>query len=423
MRITQVLAVPGRAGFFVDDAAAIAAGATHDGFLYVGEPLTQGFRAIRQPGEALSVLLRLEDGQVAHGDCAAVQYSGLGGRDAPFDAAAAAETVQHNVAAVLVGAEAADFRGLNALLESVTVDGRRLHTAIRYGVSQALLDAAARSRRVTMAEVVRDDFATGVDLVELPMFVQSGDQRYDNVDKMILKRAGALPHGLVNHVGTKLGARGEILAEYVGWVRARILALRTDPTYAPTLHFDVYGTIGSAFDHDTERMADYLVELERVAAPFALRIEQPLDAGSRSAQIGAMAALRAALRGRGSAVALAADEWCNTLDDIRAFVDAGAADVIHVKTPDLGSVADTIEGLLLVRRAGLTAYAGGTCNETERSAQVCAHVAMACGALQVLAKPGMGVDEGMSIVGNEMARTVALVRARAAAAAAGEPRS
>ena len=54
---------------------------------------------------------------------------------------------------------------------------------------------------------------------------------------------------------------------------------------------------------------------------------------------------------------------------------------------------------------------GGTCNETERSAQVTAHIAMARGAAQVLAKPGMGVDEGMMIVGNEMARVAALVAA------------
>jgi methylaspartate ammonia-lyase len=37
---------------------------------------------------------------------------------------------------------------------------------------------------------------------------------------------------------------------------------------------------------------------------------------------------------------------------------------------------------------------------------------MACGADQILAKPGMGVDEGLMIVGNEMARTVALARRR-----------
>ena len=76
---------------------------------------------------------------------------------------------------------------------------------------------------------------------------------------------------------------------------------------------------------------------------------------------------------------------------------------------------NTIEALLHVRRAGLAAYCGGTCNETDRSAVVCAHIAMACDADQVLARPGMGVDEGLMIVGNEMARTAALVRAREAA--------
>ncbi len=59
-----------------------------------------------------------------------------------------------------------------------------------------------------------------------------------------------------------------------------------------------------------------------------------------------------------------------------------------------------------------SAYCGGTCNETDRSAQVSAHVAMACGAAQVLAKPGMGVDEGMMVVGNEMARAAALAATR-----------
>ncbi|MBI3430505.1 MAG: methylaspartate ammonia-lyase, partial [Actinobacteria bacterium] len=85
---------------------------------------------------------------------------------------------------------------------------------------------------------------------------------------------------------------------------------------------------------------------------------------------------------------------------------------IHVKMPDLGGVNNTIEALLLIHKSGLGGYCGGTCNETDRSAQVSAHIAMACGAIQILAKPGMGVDEGMMIVGNEMARTAALVAYR-----------
>jgi methylaspartate ammonia-lyase len=410
--ITDLICVPVRSGFFADDQAAILAGATHDGFDYVGEPVTPGFRAVRQAGEAVSVMLLLEDGQVAHGDCAAVQYSGVGGRDAVFDSVAAVGVIESVVTPLLRGRDITDFRSIASEIDGLVIDGLRMHTAIRYGVSQALLDAVAKARGLTIAEVVRDEYATGIAIEAVPMFVQSGDDRYDNVDKMILKEADVLPHGLINNLDLRLGRDGEILVDFVTWVRDRILALRIRPDYEPIMHYDLYGTIGDAFSGDIERIADYLARLGELAKPFSLRIEHPIDAGSRDGQIAASAQLREALRARGSAVQIAVDEWCNTLDDIQLFVSAGAADVIHVKTPDLGGVNNTIEALLLVARSGLAAYCGGTCNETDRSAQISAQIAMACGAVQVLAKPGMGVDEGMMIVGNEMARVAALVRAR-----------
>jgi methylaspartate ammonia-lyase len=393
--VVDVLCVPVRSGFFADDQAAIRSGAVHDGFGYAGDPVTPGFRTVRQAGEAVSVLLLLDDGQVAQGDCAAVQYSGVGGRDAVFGAAAAIEVIERHVAPMLRGRRLGDFRSVAAAVDSVTVAGRPLHTAIRYGLTQALLDAVARARGVTMAEVIRDEYDTGIAIAPVPMFVQSGEDRYDNVDKMVLKEADVLPHGLINHVGTGLGPDGELFAAYVEWVRNRVIALRTRPEYAPVLQFDVYGTIGAAFDGDVPRVADYLAGLGERAQPFGLRVEHVIDAGSRDGQVECSAALRAALRARGSAVQIVVDEWCNTLEDIEVFVAAGAADMIHVKTPDLGGVHHTIEALLLVARGGLAAYCGGTCNETDRSAQVSAHIAMACGAAQVLAKPGMGVDEGL----------------------------
>jgi len=411
MHITDVLSVPVRAGFFTDDQAAIRAGAVSDGFRYRGSPLTPGFRAIREPGEAVSVLLVLSDGQVAHGDCAGVQYQGVGGRDPVFRAQDGMDVLDRIIAPALIGTELADFPSLAARLEELTDAGRPLHTAVRYGVSQALLDAVARARGVTMAEVVRDDYATGLPIEPVPMFVQSGDDRYTTVDRMVLKGADVLPHGLVNNMA-KVGPDGTVLVEYVTWVRNRVLALRADPAYRPVLHFDVYGTVGAAFDGDVERVADHLARLADAAAPFPLRVEQPLDGGSRDGHVTVSLALREALRRRGAPVEIVVDEWCNTLEDVILFVEAGAADVVHVKTPDLGGIGNTVEALLLVARGGLGAYCGGTCNETDRSAQVSAHVAMACGAVQVLAKPGMGVDEGLMIVGNEMARVAALVAAR-----------
>ena len=44
------------------------------------------------------------------------------------------------------------------MLESIQVDGKRLHTAIRYGVSQAILDAVAKSSKRLMCEVVADEY-------------------------------------------------------------------------------------------------------------------------------------------------------------------------------------------------------------------------------------------------------------------------
>ena len=49
----------------------------------------------------------------------------------------------------------------------------------------------------------------------------------------------------------------------------------------------------------------------------------------------------------------------------------------------------------------------GTCNETERSAQITVHIALATQPCQILSKPD-GFDEGAAICRNEMNRTLAL---------------
>ena len=135
-------------------------------------------------------------------------------------------------------------------------------------------------------------------------------------------------------------------------------------------------------------------------------------AASRAAQIQAFKDLRAALAQRGHKVILVADEWCNTLDDIQAFADAGAADYLQVKAPDLGGLGNSIEALLYCRRRGAGVYMGGSANETDQSARLSAHVALACRADFLMNKPGQGVDEGISILTNEMHRTLALIKAR-----------
>lgn len=412
MRIVDVVCSAGKTGFYFDDQRAIKKGAGHDGFAYVGEPVTEGFTSIRQAGEAISVQLILEDGQVAFGDCAAVQYSGAGGRDPLFLAKDFIPVIEKEIAPKLIGKELDNFKSLAEEFDGMLLDGKRLHTAIRYGITQALLDAVAKARKVTMAEVIQKDYNTGLEISKRPIFTQSGDNRYENADKMIIKSADVLPHALINHVETKLGKNGELLLEYVGWLRDRIIHLRDSEEYTPILHIDVYGTIGAAFDGDTTKMADYLQTLVDAAKPFKLRIEGPMDVEDRDKQIEALAALTAEVDRRNMGIELVADEWCNTYEDIAAFADAKAGHVVQIKTPDLGGVNNIADAILYCNKVGIGSYCGGTCNETNRSAEVTTNIAMACGALQVLAKPGMGVDEGYMIVFNEMSRVEALVNRR-----------
>ena len=416
MKIIDVVCSKGRTGFYFDDQRAIKQGAGHDGVFYVGSPVTEGFTSVRQAGESISVMLVLEDGQIAYGDCAAVQYSGAGGRDPLFLAKEFIPLIDKYIKPELVGKEADNFRQLAADMEAIQIEGKRLHTAIRYGVSQALLDAVAKATGRLMCEVVADEYGCTVSEKPIPIFTQSGDDRYANSDKMIIKGAQVLPHALINNVKDKLGENGEKLAEYVAWLRDRILQYRTSEEYAPVLHIDCYGTIGAVYGNTNyAAMADYIEELGRIAKPFHLRIEGPMDCDStREAQIEALAGLTKELDDRGCDVELVADEWCNTLEDIKLFADAKAGHMVQIKTPDLGGVNNTIEAVLYCKEKGIGAYQGGTCNETDRSAQVCVNCAMATQPVQILAKPGMGVDEGYMIVYNEMERILAMMAAKKA---------
>lgn len=413
MKIQKMICSAGKTGFYFDDQKAIKQGAGHDGFNYVGEAVTPGFTSIRQAGESISVQIQLEDGEWAFGDCAAVQYSGAGGRDPLFLAADYIPLIESVVIPYFIGKELNSFKELSAELEALRVDGKALHTAIRYGVSQALLDAVAKAHKELITETVAREYGCSISQKPVPIFTQSGDNRYENAEKMIIKEAQVLPHALINNVEEKLGHKGEILLDYVKWLSHRICEMRRDENYQPVLHIDCYGTIGMVFGDDNfPAMADYLATLEEAAKPFHLRIEGPMDAGSREAQIRCLAGLRKELDARQIKVEIVADEWCNTWEDIKLFADEKAGHMIQIKTPDLGGVNNTIEAVLYCKKVGIGAYQGGTCNETDRSAQVCTDIALATQPDQILAKPGMGVDEGYMIVNNEMQRVLARLAAK-----------
>ena len=138
----------------------------------------------------------------------------------------------------------------------------------------------------------------------------------------------------------------------------------------------------------------------------------PVDMGDAGTQFRVMREIRQGLRARNLRVGLIIDEYANTLDEIRQWADSDACDMIQVKTPDLGALHNSVEAVLYCRRAGKLAYLGGSCAETDQSARLCTNIALATQPYACSGKPGMGVDEGLMIVRNEMQRVLAICKAR-----------
>ena len=288
---------------------------------------------------------------------------------------------------------------------------RPIHSAVRYGVSQALLKAVALSRGLTMAEVILDEWDLTEPHRSVPIHAQSGRERRENADRMILRRLDSLPDALVEDVPLHLGREGEQLIRYLRWLTDRIDEL-AGPDYRPTIHLDLHGALGRIYENNLGQILGYLYRLESCVQPSTLRLESPVIMETRAAQIDAMRTLREYVSFQKMAVEIVADEWVSTVEDIQAFIDAEAADMIHVKMPQLGSISNSVEAVLACREAGVAALLGGSCTETDLAARAAAHVALATQPDLLLARPGPDVDTAVSSVQNEMTRTLALIQAR-----------
>jgi methylaspartate ammonia-lyase len=411
MRVQSVICSVGRSGYMHRDLLGIKSGAKQDGFLFHGKALSPGFKRIVEPATIVSVMLELEDGQIAFGDCADVILAGVAGRDPAFRGEDHVDYLRREIGPLLVGRDVAKFRDNAAEFDRYRRQGQPLHTAVRYGLTQALLHATALAHRKTMAEIIAAEYGTTISKRPIPILASGHKDDPLQLDRTILKRVELLPHASFTIVKEHVGLEGEKLLSFAGTVAKRIKEIG-DADYKPRIHLDVYGTLGELFDMEMQPLSDYLGRLAQAAQPYGLLVESPIIAKTQDDQIANFKTLCALLKEKNIAVGLIADEWCNTLQDIKLFADAAASDYVQIKTPDLGGINNSIEAVIYCREKGMGSSLGGTANETDHSARICTHIGLACSPDFMLSKPGLGVDEALMIQTNEMARTLAILAAR-----------
>ena len=411
MRVRSVICSVGRSGYMHRDLLAMKSGARQDGFLFHGKALSPGFKKITEPATIVSVMLELEDGQIAFGDCADVILAGVAGRDPAFRAEDHIDYLRSEIGPLLKGRDISKFRDNAREVDQHRRGGKALHTAVRYGITQALLHATALSHKKTMTEIIAAEYGSTISKTPIPILASGHKDDPLQLDRTILKRVELLPHASFTIVKDHVGLEGEKLLAFAAQVSKRIKEIG-DADYKPRIHLDVYGTLGELFDMKLEPLADYLGRLMQAAQPYDLLVESPIIAKTQEEQIAGFKKLRALLKEKGIAVGLIADEWCNTLEDIKLFADVSACDYVQIKTPDLGGINNTIEAVLYCRTKKMGSSLGGTANETDHSARICTHIGLACSPDFMLSKPGLGVDEALMIQTNEMARTLAILATR-----------
>lgn len=409
MKIKKLYAVPGLSGYFNKDYRAVKEGRDSDGLVSIGQPVTEGFDSILQPGHAISILLKLEDEQLAWGDCLDVIFAGSAGRDRIFLPKEHLSIIENEVNDFLIEKELSSFREMDKELDNFKVNGKSLHTAVRYGVSQALLDAIAKANHITIAEVIAKEYGLPLPRKAIPMAGCTLTEQKINVDRMILKEIGYLPHASFTNVERHFGPDGKKVLEYASWVRDRIQKIG-QPGYKPTIHLDVYGTIGQAFSNNMQAIIEFLKRLSNAVEPFDLALETPIIAETQEEQLFLFKELRTAIKKEGLNVSLIVDEWCNTFEDIILFAKSQVSDFVKVKLPDLGVVSKGIEAALYCKKNGVKVSISGSTNGTDQSARINSHVALATGADILSVHPGQGTDEGIMILHNEMARTLKLIK-------------
>ncbi|AWP76834.1 methylaspartate ammonia-lyase [Bordetella bronchiseptica] len=398
IRIEAVRVTAGIGGHWINDQMAVQTGATADGYFFEGPTSSPAFPAVRSPSVAYLVSLDLADGQTAHGDCTTVANAGYAGRPLPLrreDVQAVQAVLQESLA----GRSFAGFREAAGALDAMPL-ADTLRLPVEYGVSQALLEAAALASRTRMVDVLCREFGRPGP-TRGPGFAGSCGGAWEaNVDKAIVRGLDMFPQSAIQS-----RAECERLPDYAAWIAGRIRKLGA-AGYRPDLHFDFHSSLGRMLDNDEDRVLDYLATICERAAGLTVFFEDPMLSGSAAEARERMGSLRAKLDARLPNARLIADEWANGPGNVRAFAASGAAHAVQIKMPDNGSLLTTIDAIQGCQEHGTLAYLGGSCNETDISSRASIHVGLAFGAWRMLTKPGLGFDEGLMIMTNEISRTL-----------------
>ena len=402
---------------------------------------------VAQRQEIVLIGLQLSNGRIAWGDCVADPYTAI-----PFTAQYGLEAIETYVRPRLRGQTVTSISALMMHLEGIRETvlvtethqstppqpkgpsrrdilrgswqpttavpesiirryevERPLHPALRYGLSQALLQAVALAQDKSLLAVLCDTYDLPMSPTAVPLHAEINPHlpldiatiTQNPIQSVGYSTGGANP-------SLELGPNGTVLQRFVRQLKESLLETADPQTLA--FYLTVRGGYGHLCDNNLGKILGMLVGLEKAAEPFLVRIQDPFVLDEQAEQIKQMANLKSYLRSRSMKLQLVAQAGIHSAADALAFVAGDAAHMLHLHLPQMGDIGEGIKAAKICQENGIGVLWGGSPEETEVAARSTVQTALAVQPRLLLVKNGRLGSTAASLMYNEMTRILAAVK-------------
>lgn len=386
----------------------------------------------------VSVGLVLENGQIGWGDCV----------DLVNDGELLSAIVLNYVRPLLVGRQLVSFRELSAEIQALTetitlvetihhppppkkegVSRRKMFTlnwereqppapppeiiehqeirpilaTVRYGASQALLNALALAKQTSIVDVLQREYDFAKLTKTVPTLPFLYVRQLNSAKRMFVYRPSAIGLSLSStDFDSEMGNNGVVLSNAAQRLRTDALATDGPHKFSPTFYYRVFGGYGVQQNNSVGKVLGKLFTIHKNAKPYQLWVEDAMLGDDFDHYIKLNKQLRKLSNLRKMTSLLVANHYVDSLARVQAVIDAEAAHHVYLDPSKLGSVGTMLDALALCRQAGLGVVWGGHSAETMLSADVTSQIVMACQPDFVVTKPATQV--GLTTMQNAMVR-------------------
>ncbi|MCA9930157.1 MAG: hypothetical protein KC419_16860 [Anaerolineales bacterium] len=266
---------------------------------------------------------------------------------------------------------------------------RPLPPALRFGIGQAALQAAADARQMSPVRLITANYELKQRKTAVGIHLAVTDENMHIARPILRHHVKSVGYQISRkNPQTQLGTQAEhlqkLVSELAQWLQNNYA------NYRPFIHINLQGAFTNLFGSDTAAALTSLQALQKAAAPLRLRIENIYDAVN-AAPTELFNLLTPLVERDEAAVQIVASCPHYPVSTVAALVQWGKIDGVHLDVTQVGSLDKTIKLIGTCQEKGIAVMLSG--GGTVRGVETAVHLAAATGAEMVAGPPDLVHNE------------------------------